>query len=294
MEGGARRGSTANASVSIKGCPIVGSDARHPDAERLAEYADSLLPADARTEIERHLIACPDCRAVVAETMVCAERERIAESHHANPSSSARVSPFRSRPWVRGVAATLAAAAVLFVAARVVRPPWLEGVIGFRSDPPELRELIAVLGNAPVRPVDARLPGGFKYAPPRSPTRGAGAPGPRESETSPDVRIAAAKIEKLAQQGGPGSFPEALGLAYLALGRPDRTVAVLESSPSPSTNALTTLAAAYLARGEPGDALRAVGAARKALDRSPADQAAAFDYALALERANLLEEARRA
>jgi tetratricopeptide (TPR) repeat protein len=252
----------------------VGSDAQHPDAERLAEYADGLLPADARTEIERHLIACPDCRTVVAETMVFAERD---------------VRPFRSRPWVRGVAATLAAAAVLFIAARVVRPSWLERIIGSPSDGPELQALIAALGNAPDRPVDARLPGGFKYAPARSPVRGA-----RESETSPDVRIAAAKIEKLAQQGGPGSFPEALGMAYLALGRPDRTVAVLESSPSPSTNALTTLAAAYLARGDTGDAQRAVGAARKALDRSPADEAAAFNYALALERANLLEEARRA
>jgi tetratricopeptide (TPR) repeat protein len=209
------------------------------------------------------------------------------------------VRPFRSRPWVRGVAATLAAAAVLFIAARVVRPSWLERIIGSPGDPPELQELIAALGNAPDRPMVARLPGGFKYAPPRSPLRGAGAPGVMTrgagaSETSPDVRIAAAKIEKLAQQGGPGSFPEALGLAYLALGRPDRTVAVLEGSPSPSTNALTTLAAAYLTRGETGDAQRAVGAARKALDRSPADEAAAFNYALALERANLLDEARRA
>jgi hypothetical protein len=44
--------------------------ARHPDAERLAEYADGLLAAGARDAIERHLAACDDCRSVVTDTIV--------------------------------------------------------------------------------------------------------------------------------------------------------------------------------------------------------------------------------
>ena len=43
-------------------------DLRHPDAERLAEYADGVLTAEARTDVEHHLSRCAECRAVVMET----------------------------------------------------------------------------------------------------------------------------------------------------------------------------------------------------------------------------------
>jgi anti-sigma factor RsiW len=92
-------------------------DRRHPEAERLAEYADGVLDAASRAEVDQHLADCADCRAVVMETMA------FLDSNLAIPASEARkVVPFRPRPWVRGVTVGLAAAAALLLAIRVARP----------------------------------------------------------------------------------------------------------------------------------------------------------------------------
>src|SRR5258705_7669182 len=94
-------------------------DDRHPDAERLAEYADGVLQADVRADVERHLAACADCRAVLAETMAFIAAEYAREADHAKEltaapgESAARVVPFRSRRWLPPVALGLAAAAAL-------------------------------------------------------------------------------------------------------------------------------------------------------------------------------------
>ena len=75
-------------------------DARHPDVERLAEYADGVLGPEARAETERHLADCAECRAIVMETLAFLE--------HDSPmavNGRAKVLPFRSRRWVKGVAA---------------------------------------------------------------------------------------------------------------------------------------------------------------------------------------------
>src|SRR5471032_3413260 len=97
-------------------------DVRHPDAERLAEYADGVLEVEARAEVERHLADCADCRAVVMETMAFLEHNRpTIEGETAHT-----VIPFRGRRWVTGVAIGLAAAAALVLAVRVVQPSWLD------------------------------------------------------------------------------------------------------------------------------------------------------------------------
>jgi len=217
---------------------VARDDGRHPDAERLAEYADGVLDAGGRAEIEQHLADCAECRAVVMETMAFNEAETPAQA-----APPANVIPFRSRPWLTGAAAGLAVAAALVLTVRVLRPEWLSSS---RGDRPELQELIAAVANEPTRPVEGRLSGGFKYGPPPSPTRGAG-----DREVSPDVRIAAAKIEKESRERDTPESQAALGVAYLTVGELDKAIMSLEdgaASRPADARMQNDLAAAYLAR----------------------------------------------
>jgi CHAT domain-containing protein len=264
-------------------------DRRHPDAERLAEYADGVLDAGARADVERHLADCPECRAAVMETMtfletVPAEGEAV---------SAATVVPFRSRRWVTTVAAGLAAAAVLAIAIVIDRPARL---FGPRSDRPELQELIAAVANEPTRPVEGRLSGGFKYAPSPSATRGAEA-----NRVSPDVRIAAAKLEKLASATNDPRAHAAVGAGYLAIRDYDKGVSELERAVAGAREVAayqSDLSAAYLARARwrnrPEDWPRALAAAERAIRANPAQLEAYFNRALALDALHLTDDADRA
>ena len=264
-------------------------DVRHPDAERLAEYAEGVLDVGARAEIERHLADCADCRAVVMETM------RFLESFPAR-AQAPTVVPFRRRRWVTGVAVGLAAAAALVLAIRVAQPTWLDRLFGARGDRPELQELIAAVANEPTRPVEGRLSGGFKYAPPPSPTRGAG-----DHDVSPDVRIAAAKIEKRAATHRDPSMDAARGAAMLVQGSLDAAIIALESAVNHQPQNpffQNDLAAALIARAarfdRHDDWFKAVRAADSALAANPRSVEARFNRALALEGHGQLYEARAA
>src|SRR5262245_4301534 len=129
---------------------------RHPDAEQLAEYAEGALAGADRAEVEQHLAACDDCRAVVVDTMdyLATEREapdslQVGDTKDfpaaERPAAGLpRVLPFRSLRDMRGVAAALATAAIIALAAYVARP-WLG--FGPRGGRPELQELIAAQAN---------------------------------------------------------------------------------------------------------------------------------------------------
>jgi tetratricopeptide (TPR) repeat protein len=263
-------------------------DRRHPDAEQLAEYADGLLRGEAATDIERHLVECAECRAVVANTMDLLLAGTGA--HVAETTSSVRVVPFRSRRWVTGVVAGLAAAAAIALVVRVERPAWL---FGPRTDRPELQELIAALANEPTRPVEGRLSGGFRYAPPPSFSR---SPGDRQA--SPDVRIAAGEIEKRANDGDALRHLASLGAAYLALDDIEDAIRVLQAAAteSPTSAPLSSdLSVAYLARWErtrrSEDLEKSLRAAEQALASDPTMAEAEFNRALALEQLGRTESA---
>jgi CHAT domain-containing protein len=180
-------------------------------------------------------------------------------------------------------AASLAAAAVIVVGIRVVRPGWLAG--GSR---PELKDLIVALSNEPTRPVEGRLTGGFKYAPPPTPRRGT------ERELSPELRIAAARLEMLAKQRMTPDVEEALGVAYISIGDLDRAIVTLSvaAAQARSSAILADLAAAYLARRETDDDARALDAAERAATTSPSCEECWFNVALSWERLNQPAEAR--
>jgi CHAT domain-containing protein len=265
---------------------VVLNDLRHPDDERLAEYAENTLEIPARAEIERHLADCADCRAVVTETLAFLDHS-LAQSGNAAPP---RVIEFRSRKRLVGVAVGAAVAAALVLAMRVMRP---DGPFGPRRDRPELHELIAAVADEPTRPVEGRLSGGFTYAPPPSPTRGRG-----DREASPDVRIAAANLEKAAKLNDSPGNRAALGVAYLALGNLDAAIDAIEDATQrdpENPRVLSDLAAAYLARAKwwarPEDWVRALEAAERAVRRDPRSAEAYFNRALALEGLHLVDQA---
>jgi tetratricopeptide (TPR) repeat protein len=258
---------------------------RHPGAEQLAAYVDGGLSAADRANIERHLADCADCRSIVAETVAFVA---------ADGASAASDRPFRSRRWLTW-AAGLAAAALIVIAvgfgaggsvARLFNPP---------SDQPELQELIAALANEPARPVEGRL-AALSYAPPPSPTRG-----PGDREPSPDVRIAAAKIEKVGRESDTPQTAAALGLAYLTSADWDRAIASLESAvrrKPDSASFHNDLAAAYLARARAQnrteDLSKALAAAERARQLRPDLVEASFNRALVLEELHLNDQAEAA
>jgi len=254
-------------------------DLRHPDAERLAEYADGVLTAEARTDVEHHLSRCAECRAVVMETTAFLE---TMASGRDDVRQFTKVPAPQRRRWI-GVAAGLAAAAALVLAVQVARPGWPFGATG---DRPELQDLIAAVASQSTRPVEGRLTGGFKYAPPPSPTRG-----PGDRDLPPDVRIAAARLEQAAAaEPASTSAQAAQAVAFLVLGDVDKAIDGLEKVVvQQPTNARyqSDLAAAYLARakrqGNTADWQKAVEASGRATELDPGLIEAWFNRALAIE-----------
>src|SRR5215471_8463681 len=104
--GSLRREHCRRVRLQRKGRGVELDDLRHPDAERLAEYAEGVLTDEARVEVEDHLGRCADCRAVVMETT--AFLTAMPEARNAGRSTG--VVPARPRHrWV-SIAAGLAAA----------------------------------------------------------------------------------------------------------------------------------------------------------------------------------------
>ena len=118
---------------------------------------------------------------------------------------------------------------------------------------------------------------------------------------SPDLRIAAAAIEKLARDE---ETPERLavsGVASAVLGDFDRSVSALERATQlepDNARYLSDLSAIYLARASlgrsPDDYMKALASAVRARSIDSTLSAGCFNWALALERLSKTDEARRA
>jgi hypothetical protein len=251
-----------------------GRSASHPDAELLAEYADNRLRPEDRAAIEHHLALCPDCRDVLADATDVNETPIVVPR---------RPLVFPKR-WVLGAAAGLAAAAGVFLAVSgTLSPSAVAGV----------EELVAAVNAAPTRPLESRL-GGLRYAPPPPITRG----GPVE-RTSPDIRIAAATVEKSAAGRSGGTSAAAKGLAHAVVGELDPAIAELERAVREEpANAqwLSDLSALYVARGRRDnrttDQESAAARAARALEIDGSNASACFNRALALEALAQRDQAR--
>jgi hypothetical protein len=273
----------------------------HPPLELLAAYAEDVLAASERLTLERHLSGCPHCRAIVADSVEFLVSEgRIIEQ------------PGKFWTWqkVTGTVAGLAAAAALVLAVRA-NPEWLG-----RSSRPDLDELVIAFAIEPTRVAEGRLSGGFRYAPPPPLSRGGeltvpaplteppGNGGPativRGSkgtiDLSPDVKIAAARLEAASVDRRDAASLWGLGVARLAVRNFDGAVDALSiaAAGEPSIAELQSdLAAAYLARGRnsggEADMRIALAASDRALALKPDLAEAQFNRALALEALRMPE-----
>jgi tetratricopeptide (TPR) repeat protein len=252
-----------------------------PDTEDLAGYLDGTLDPTTRQTVESHLVGCARCRMALAETMAFLEDERAAMALAPAPvSAPARETHPRVLPF-RAAIGVLAAAAVLILVARIA-PQWMPWGPRENSDP--ARILIAALANERTRPVEARLMGGFPYAPALPVSRGVG-----RHDVSPELREAVATID--AQSSRDSGGHEGVGLAHLATGDVAVAVTELETAAAAdphSARLQNNLAAAYLARadalGSREDLDRALASADRALQISPRAPEALFNRALALHK----------
>jgi len=253
------------------------------DDEQLAAYIDNRLDASARLTTEEHLAGCSRCRAVLTEAQAFLHPDVLRMRERQRDLKSPTV-------MLAGLAA--AAAVVLAVGAAVffLRPR--EPAVAAR---PELAELVAAAAQEPTRLVEGRLTGGFAYKPAPVQTRGA-TPG-----ISPEVKIAAAKIEQSVRGQDTPAAEAALGASYLAVGDLDRAVERLEAAVDQSpgdAHFQNDLSVAYIARatrsGRADDWPRAFAAAERAAKSDPKLVEPCFNRALALEGLTLATEAAEA
>ena len=253
------------------------------DPETIAAYLDRRLDPAERVRVEEHLADCEECRTLLSETALFLEAD--AASGAAPASSAAAASPVRSRrtPWMIGLAAAAAVAALTPFVLQQVRP----------TPESALEELDRALAGK--RYVEGRLLG-FEYGTFVSATRG---PQP--------ARGLVARGRCRRQGGGryaasdrprgsrPWEHPNSPWAASRRRSRAWRT----RPRWSPRTRAFRVdLAAAYLARmglGDDPDTLhKARTAAAAAVAFDPSSREAAFNYALAIEALLAPEDALRA
>jgi CHAT domain-containing protein len=260
---------------------LVNSRNDCPDLELIAAYLDGRMTEGERSAIADHLGVCEDCYFVFTES---ARRQ----SHRQAPRAG-DVPIWRrfSIPAAAGLAT--AAALVVIIQSGVlqrVRP----------SSGADVAELVAAVGAQ--RVIEPRLTGGFAYGEVRAPIRaGTGT----AAVVSPDVRIAAAKLEKRVMEHRSADALGSLGIAYLVTGDVDKAVPVLEEAADqsrPASRVLSDLGAAYLARATIHDRLedvaKSLALSERALKADSGLSEARFNRALALERLSLTDQAREA
>lgn len=260
--------------------PLMRDGGECPDLETLAAYLDGRVADDERQRIAAHLADCESCYFVFAETA------QIETDVAPKPAPRWWATPRLLWPTA---AAGLAAAAALVLAVS-------GSLIPTDREAPDLTALQSAL--AAERTVEPRLTGGFAYAPFRAPVRSVDAD---PANVPPDVRIAAARVEKeTASRQTPGAL-HARGLAALVVGDVDGAVRLLEDATAArpdDAGILNDLAAAYLVRADRrpggGDAAAALAAVTRALARQPGLPEASFNRAHALERLALPDQARAA
>ena len=258
-----------------------------PDLETIAAYLDGRLSDRERARIPGHIAACEDCYFVFSEAAQTRPVDALEGAAGDQGWRAWFTAPKVFWPSAAAVLAT-AAMALLFVGSGRLAP-WRQGNA-------ELQALVAAVGTD--RPIEARLTGGFAYGAMRGAVRSA------ESFSlivSPDVRIAAAEVEKHALGRRAPQARRMLGLAYLVTADIGRAVAALEDAagqPSPDGQVLSDLSAAYIARGigsgQLQDFTKALAAADRAVKAQPRLAEAWFNRAFALERLSLVDEARAA
>lgn len=244
-----------------------------PDAETLAAWIEGRLAEDERRRVAEHVAGCADCIELV---------DFANETFHAEGVGAPVIRPARWQRWLLAAAAVLAVAIPLSLFVRL------------RSSDP-VQELVAVAPRS-ARPVEARLSGGFAWAPYRGAMR-TGADADREQMKLMGV---AAEVLDRAERDPSPETERAAATAMVLIGRADEGMArlIAETKRAPDdARAWNDLAAAHYAAALNGRASlypAALASADRALAIDPRFAEALFNRALILERMGLREPARAA
>jgi hypothetical protein len=239
------------------------------DPEVLSAYVDGKLDVRERAEVEAHLASCADCYEVMSEVLHIQEAIPAARPASSTPEwGSADAAPdssstppagfaqaprpsgdivvrgaFGRRKAVWGVAGGLLAAAAALVLVVRLQPTWWTGGVD-----PKLADLVEAVGEE--RTVEARLTGGFKYGPLRSPMRSGGRVGPTDNWS---LLAAAGRIREVAEKDPTAENLHASGVAFLLVADYDNAIRTLQTAADKqprSAPVRSDLAAAFLARGD--------------------------------------------
>ena len=257
-----------------------------PTLESIAAYLDGRLTDRERADVTEHLASCEDCYVLFSES---------AQIHATEGAVSKGAAGWRGG-FAGSRFAWSTAGAALATAAAVVLMIGTGGLTRWRQGNAELQALVAAVGTD--RPIEARLTGGFAYGPMRGSVR-SGAP--LAQMLSPDLRLAAASIEKTLAAHPTADSLHVFGVASLIAGDIDRAITLLEQAAdqsSPDARTVSDLSAAYLARAardnSQQDLMKALSAADRAVQADDRLAEAWFNRADALEGLSLVAEARDA
>ena len=242
------------------------------DPETVAAYLDGRLTSAEMREIEVHLADCDDCRELTTGTA------KVVEAMDAEDRLSG---PRRRALWVKtGVLGLAAAVALVLVAPR--------DLLHRLRPTPDSSTLAAAVGAK--RLIEGRLVGGFAYGPLIGDTRA----GEGQGAASPEVVIAAARLEQVLVRRRDARTLTAFGAGQLLTGHVDEAVAALEEAHAldgADATVLIDLSSAYFEKSrrvpiEQANALiaRAVEAAAIATRHAPNAPEAWFNLALLQER----------
>lgn len=270
---------------------LVNSRNDCPDLELIAAYLDGRMSEGERSAVADHLGVCEDCYFVFTESARRQSHRQALRDIFNKIVQAPRAGDVPTWRRFSIPAAGLATAAALVV---IIQSGVLQRARP--SSGADVGELVAAVGAQ--RPIEPRLTGGFAYAPVAAPIRaGKGT----AALLSPDVRIAAARLEKRATQYRSPDALGSLGIGYLVMGEVDKAVTVLEEAADqskPAPRVLSDLAAAYLTRATAQkrveDVAKGLALAERALKADPRLAEAMFNRALALERLSLPDQARDA
>jgi CHAT domain/Putative zinc-finger len=238
----------------------------HPNPETIAAFAEGTLPTAERMAVLEHLDHCEGCREEVFDANAAMREERAARS--------------RGPRWPLAAAAAL----LLVIVAALVVPHRRHDV-----------SRLAALAPRDQRLVEARLCGGFAYAPYRGPVRANGA-----SSDPAMMKLvgAAGDLAERADHDRSAEAQHAAGVGMLLADRASDAVTRLRDATQQSPN--DAAAWSDLAAAEYADALhsgraslypQALADADRALRLDPHRAEALFNRALILERLGLAPQA---
>lgn len=268
-----------------------------PDAALLAAFLDGTLADYERTAVVTHLAECPLCRAVALTVVEYQEVQALDTLWQSGtmPAPPPPLTATGTERWSREktrapalvmVVAALAATAALAIPVSSLLPSW--------SAQRAMTSLVDAAGG--YRPLEARLSGAHRYAPP--PAIETAGSAPRHSlqliTAATDVRTAFADDEAVLSR-------RAVGMAALLVGDLDNAISTLEIAVAadrrdPRLN--NDLAAAYYERSQrearPDDLPAALSAVERVIAGHPGHLEGLFNRALIITALGLRAEAEAA